>query len=183
MKISNLLRSIAVVSCLNFLLASNILAEKPEFINLSTGEWPPYISQHEENLGTLSKIVKDAFESQGIKVTTDFYPWKRSDSELTNLKLLGKGRLDVIAGYELTISYFLRERGLSDIIKKTGFSALSGRENYLVLAKYSPHSDRKEEFSQIMNTIVDSGESESIIDDFITSVTFDSLTEKPPISQ
>lgn len=45
---------------------------------LSNGEWPPYLSERLPYYGSLSRVVTEAFESQGIKVDYRFYPWRRA---------------------------------------------------------------------------------------------------------
>lgn len=49
-----------------------------ETIRLTTGEWPPYLSEELKHYGFVSHIVKEAFELEGIKVEYIFRPWKRA---------------------------------------------------------------------------------------------------------
>ncbi len=57
--------------------------ENGHHIYLTSGEWPPLISQSLTENGVLSKIVKEAFKLQGISVSIDYYPWARSYRYLT----------------------------------------------------------------------------------------------------
>jgi len=49
-----------------------------ETIRLSSGEWPPYQSEHLKYFGVASRIITEAFALEGIKVIYGYYPWKRS---------------------------------------------------------------------------------------------------------
>lgn len=50
----------------------------PDSVRITNGEWPPYLSEELPHHGIASRIVKEAFESQGISVEFSFYPWARS---------------------------------------------------------------------------------------------------------
>lgn len=60
-----------------FLVASPIMA-KEKVIRITNGEWPPYLSEHLKHYGVVSRIVKEAFALEGVKVEYGFFPWKRS---------------------------------------------------------------------------------------------------------
>lgn len=47
-------------------------------INLTSGEWPPYLSIDLAKGGIAAQIVSEAFAQQGIKTYYGYYPWKRS---------------------------------------------------------------------------------------------------------
>ena len=47
-------------------------------ITLANGEWPPYLSEKLPYYGGLSRVVTEAFASQGIRVDYRFYPWRRA---------------------------------------------------------------------------------------------------------
>lgn len=47
-------------------------------VRLTSGEWPPYLSRNMEYYGVVSRIVTEAFATQGIKVEYGFFPWQRS---------------------------------------------------------------------------------------------------------
>ncbi len=63
-----------------WMLACSTLAMS-ETIKISSGEWPPYISQSLKHHGFVSHIVTEAFSSQNIQVEYVFHPWKRSLEE------------------------------------------------------------------------------------------------------
>ena len=58
-----------------FFVATQVLAG--ETIRLASGEWVPYQSKGLHHGGTVSRIVTEAFASQGITVEYEYYPWKR----------------------------------------------------------------------------------------------------------
>lgn len=59
------------------LLFSNALVAK-DLVYLTSGEWPPYLSNNLPENGYASHIVKEAFSAVGIDVTFGFFPWERS---------------------------------------------------------------------------------------------------------
>lgn len=50
-------------------------------ITLASGEWAPYTSENLKYEGIASRIVREAFVSQGIGVEYVYLPWKRSIEE------------------------------------------------------------------------------------------------------
>ncbi len=63
-----------VIASLNYSIAE-------EIIQISTGEWTPYISEKLKHNGVVSHIVSEAFALEGIKVKYSFMPWKRAMRE------------------------------------------------------------------------------------------------------
>jgi polar amino acid transport system substrate-binding protein len=50
-----------------------------ETVRLTNGEWPPFQSENGLKYhGVLSRIVTEAFASEGISVEYGFFPWKRA---------------------------------------------------------------------------------------------------------
>jgi len=49
-----------------------------EVIRLTNGEWPPYLSHDLEHFGPVSRIVREAFQLEGVEVQYEFFPWKRA---------------------------------------------------------------------------------------------------------
>lgn len=64
------------IGLLYFCFLVSALAQ--ETVLLSSGEWPPYQSEHLANEGVGTQIVREVFGLEGIEVKTKFYPWKRS---------------------------------------------------------------------------------------------------------
>jgi polar amino acid transport system substrate-binding protein len=50
-------------------------------VTLANGEWAPFFSENLKYYGVVSRIVKDAFAQEGIKVKYVFRPWKRGLQE------------------------------------------------------------------------------------------------------
>jgi polar amino acid transport system substrate-binding protein len=71
MKIAKALSVLFAVFC----VAAPISAA--ETIRLANGEWVPYQSQSLKHCGAVSRIVTEAFASEGITVEYEYYPWKR----------------------------------------------------------------------------------------------------------
>lgn len=49
-----------------------------ETIRLTNGEWSPYMGEKLPHQGVASRIVSEAFASEGIEVQWMFYPWARA---------------------------------------------------------------------------------------------------------
>lgn len=47
-------------------------------IQVATGEYPPWISAHQNDYGFIAKVIRQSFELQGYSVEFTFYPWKRA---------------------------------------------------------------------------------------------------------
>ena len=66
-------------------------------VQLLTGEWQPYISQHYKGHGVIPRIIRKAFAYSNLKVVFKFVPWKTIHPNLM------KGRFDggaVFGGYQ-----------------------------------------------------------------------------------
>lgn len=53
-------------------------------ITISTGEWPPYLSEKIKYRGVAARIIKESFSLQGIDVKFGWFPWKRSYNNVRN---------------------------------------------------------------------------------------------------
>lgn len=60
-----------------------------EEIVLSNGDWLPYMAERLPGHGIMSRLVSDAFASQGIKVRYVFRPWPRAYAEAAQLRVDG----------------------------------------------------------------------------------------------
>ncbi|WP_108648966.1 substrate-binding periplasmic protein [Dongshaea marina] len=62
------------------LLGSSFLAlsQAPQSVRISAGEFPPYLTAKQHNNGIAGQIIREAFESQGVKVTFYFMLWQRA---------------------------------------------------------------------------------------------------------
>ena len=62
--------------CLPFIMT--YAASQKETIRLGSGEWPPYTSEKLMHEGVASLLIKEAFALEGVDVTFEYYPWKRT---------------------------------------------------------------------------------------------------------
>jgi polar amino acid transport system substrate-binding protein len=53
-------------------------------ITISTGEWPPFISQNLKHNGVVTRIITESFASQNIDVEYGWFPWKRAYNNVKN---------------------------------------------------------------------------------------------------
>ncbi|HEY9100680.1 substrate-binding periplasmic protein [Chitinimonas sp.] len=60
------------------LLCALAQVAKAETLTLATGEWPPYTSTGLKHGGFATRIVREAFESEGLEVKVVYYPWARA---------------------------------------------------------------------------------------------------------
>jgi len=60
------------------LLLFSVTLFSGETIELSVGEWPPFITKNSKTYGFAGEVVIAAFKEVGIDVKLKFYPWKRS---------------------------------------------------------------------------------------------------------
>lgn len=47
-------------------------------VKISTGHWPPYVSEDLPGGGFVSQIIRESFESEGVDVEFAFLPWSRA---------------------------------------------------------------------------------------------------------
>lgn len=72
---------IAIKLCLAIVLAAvtaHSQASAHVTVTLATGEWPPYMSAQLKHQGFATRIVKEAFATQGVQADIHFYPWPRT---------------------------------------------------------------------------------------------------------
>ncbi len=61
-----------------FFLTLSMGVRAEETIRLTTGEYPPYVSETLQHNGYVSDIITKAFALEGITTEIRFYPWKRA---------------------------------------------------------------------------------------------------------
>ncbi len=66
------------------LVAFCAFSHAEEEVTLTSGEWPPYTSEHLKHYGVFSRIVTEAFALAGYRVRYEFFPWKRSYASAKN---------------------------------------------------------------------------------------------------
>ncbi|MDG0817822.1 substrate-binding periplasmic protein [Bdellovibrio svalbardensis] len=69
------MRTILFVS---FLFFSQLAFAKIK-VRITTGEWPPYISNSLDNKGLLAQITTEAFAQKDVAVQLGFFPWARTN--------------------------------------------------------------------------------------------------------
>ncbi len=47
-------------------------------IQITVGEWPPFISQNQQDNGFIADLIQDVLEDAGYHATFTFYPWTRA---------------------------------------------------------------------------------------------------------
>jgi polar amino acid transport system substrate-binding protein len=66
------------------LILSVIAHSENKIITVSTGEWPPFISENLKYHGVAARIISESFALQGIQVRYGWFPWKRSYDNVSN---------------------------------------------------------------------------------------------------
>lgn len=49
-----------------------------EIVRITTGEWPPYMSENLKHGGLSNHVISEAFKLEGYSVEFAFFPWKRA---------------------------------------------------------------------------------------------------------
>lgn len=129
-------------STTNALNSANVKKERdPNTVYLATLEWAPYISPELDGNGYVYKLVKESYETMGMKVDIQYYPFARI------LKLVESGEIDgyfpeyynedYLKEYEFSSPYPGGDVGLfkrADDDLKVSIS--SGMKDFQSLSKY-----------------------------------------------
>lgn len=51
---------------------------RADTLKISTGEWPPYVSEKMDKNGIIAEIISEVFKEMNMDVVYVFYPWKRA---------------------------------------------------------------------------------------------------------
>jgi len=74
-------------------IPSIVIAEEATFnlptrdissINITTGEWPPFLSQKLKHNGVAARIIEESFALQNIQVKYGWFPWQRAYNNMKN---------------------------------------------------------------------------------------------------
>lgn len=68
-------KALFLVWCLS---SGAVIAADTDTIRLTSGEWPPYLSEHLPSYGFASHVVSEAFAAMGVQVEYSFFPWGRA---------------------------------------------------------------------------------------------------------
>ncbi|MFD2205831.1 substrate-binding periplasmic protein [Kiloniella antarctica] len=66
---------------LSLSLVSSYAHATEEKINVTVGEWPPFLSQKLEGGGVIADLIRDIFKAEGIEAELTFLPWARGYHE------------------------------------------------------------------------------------------------------
>ncbi|MCG4451852.1 transporter substrate-binding domain-containing protein [Pseudomonas sp. MMS21-TM103] len=69
-------RRLCISLCL--LLCLNTQAAEPQVLNISVGDWPPYLSADLKHNGVIAHLISDLFADEGYSVSFHFLPWPRA---------------------------------------------------------------------------------------------------------
>lgn len=72
-------------------LCSVGMAEADNQLQISVGDWPPFIAQEQKHNGFIAHLISDIFAAEGYEVSFHFLPWNRAYREAA------KGRRDATA--------------------------------------------------------------------------------------
>lgn len=68
----------ALIKALVALLFSTLVLAEQRTIRIAVDDWPPYQDQNAQYLGSIHRIISEAFAHEGISVSYGFHPWARS---------------------------------------------------------------------------------------------------------
>jgi polar amino acid transport system substrate-binding protein len=71
---THLYQKVILLCCL--LLSCNLQAQ--ESYRITTGEWPPYLSENLPHNGFMARIITESFALEDITVQWQFFPWPRA---------------------------------------------------------------------------------------------------------
>lgn len=69
-------RRLCISLCL--LLCLNTQAAERQVLNISVGDWPPYLSADLKHNGVIAHLISDLFADEGYSVRFQFLPWPRA---------------------------------------------------------------------------------------------------------
>ncbi|MBD9425205.1 transporter substrate-binding domain-containing protein [Pseudomonas sp. PDM15] len=70
-------KTLLTICCLSWCLTTQA---EPRELQISVGDWPPYLSQELRHSGVIAHIISDLFAEEGYKVSFRFLPWPRAYS-------------------------------------------------------------------------------------------------------
>ena len=69
---------IRLTSLVCLLLAGSALADSRPQLQISVGDWPPYLSSELKHDGVIAHLISDVFADEGYRVSFRFLPWPRA---------------------------------------------------------------------------------------------------------
>lgn len=67
------------------LVQANDASSQPD-LQLSVGDWPPFLSENLPHQGVVAHLIKDIFADAGYNVTLNFLPWSRAYQDTANTR-------------------------------------------------------------------------------------------------
>lgn len=93
----------------------------------------------------------EPFNSDGRLLKED------KDNERTMLRVLVKGRVDLIVGTDCQVEHDVHEMGLENMIEETDYKPESPVNLYIGVSKKSPYADRIEELDAVLRALLKEG--------------------------
>ena len=69
---------IRLTSLVCLLLTGSALADSRPQLQISVGDWPPYLSSELKHNGVIAHLISDVFADEGYRVSFRFLPWPRA---------------------------------------------------------------------------------------------------------
>lgn len=69
---------IRLASLLCLLITSTVPASERQDLQISVGDWPPYLSSELKHNGVIAHLISDVFADEGYRVSFRFLPWSRA---------------------------------------------------------------------------------------------------------
>ena len=69
---------IRLASLLCLLIPLTAPASEPQDLQISVGDWPPYLSSELKHGGVVAHVISDVFADEGYRVSFRFLPWPRA---------------------------------------------------------------------------------------------------------
>lgn len=67
-----------LLACLYLALCPGAQASEPQTLNISVGDWPPYLSTELKHNGVIAHLISDVLADEGYRVNFQFLPWPRA---------------------------------------------------------------------------------------------------------
>jgi polar amino acid transport system substrate-binding protein len=68
----------AAVTFFSSLILTTTLIQAEESVRITSGEWPPFLSEQLEHYGVGARIVTEAFKAANYNIEYGFFPWSKS---------------------------------------------------------------------------------------------------------
>ncbi len=62
----------------------NTASSEDRVVQVSTGDWPPFLSKSMKHHGIAARIISESFALEGIRVEYSWFPWQRTYSNVIN---------------------------------------------------------------------------------------------------